>query len=391
MRSAKLQGFPPFPTWNGTVAAPSGDDRGLCSVLGAGGELVVLQNSRRKDDEHDSEVSCLRVCKVLPSAGEKVASFCQCWASDGSVVVTAHDRRVAIYSGEDFRVLVRLQLRCSVVSMDITKCRCLSTGDGDDRVEYLLIVGTAFGGLLYKVELPSGEYDAERELTHVARVHDEVAVCLVKFSDDGSTAAMGTMDGRLFLRRLDTQADEELATFGTAVLSKVLVAPRVTSISFSACSTKLVVATRKGNVYVFTRASDTGKWQTLSSCKDLSANPKPKPSGAAGVSKAATAAQTLVACWGPVFVVCSRAITSRLEMYDFASGCLLHSLQLAPAAVSSSTTLNQQLVTGLCVLQARGGGSSRLLCHDTSTNLALIEWPFLDAMNGRLSTHMNGR
>ncbi|KAE9014893.1 hypothetical protein PR001_g13701 [Phytophthora rubi] len=386
VRSAKLQGFPPFPTWNGTVAAPLWDDRGLLSVLGADGELVVLQSSQRKDDEHATNDSCLRVRKVLPSAGEKVASFCQCWSSDGSVVAVAHDRRVVFYSGEDFRVLARMRLRYNVGSMDITKRRYRSTVDGDDRLEFLLIVGTAFGGLLYKVELQSERGgDGEQTLAHVARVHDEVAVCSVKFSGDGCNAAMGTMDGRLFVRRLDTQEDEELSTFGSTVMSKVLIAPRVTSMSFSACSTKLVVATRKGNVYVFIRASETGEWQTLSSCKDLSANPKPKASGAAGVSKSATAAQTLVACWGPVFVVCSRAVTSRLEMYDFASGCLLHSLQLAPVA-ASSTTLNtwvdQQLVTGICVLQT-GDGSSRLMCHDTSTNLVLVEWPFLDAMNER--------
>ncbi|KAE9328345.1 hypothetical protein PF008_g16195 [Phytophthora fragariae] len=332
VRSAKLQGFPPFPTWNGTVAAPLWDDRGLLSVLGADGELVVLQSSQRKDDEHATNDSCLRVRKVLPSAGEK--------------------RRGLPRAGEDAAAIQR----------------------------------RLHGHHQAKVELQSERGgDGEQTLAHVARVHDEVAVCSVKFSGDGCNAAMGTMDGRLFVRRLDTQEDEELSTFGSTVLSKVLIAPRVTSMSFSACSTQLVVATRKGNVYVFIRASETGEWQTLSSCKDLSANPKPKASGAAGVSKSATAAQTLVACWGPVFVVCSRAVTSRLEMYDFASGCLLHSLQLAPVA-ASSTTLNtwvdQQLVTGICVLQT-GDGSSRLLCHDTSTNLVLVEWPFLDAMNER--------
>ncbi|KAG6609114.1 WD40/YVTN repeat-like-containing domain [Phytophthora cinnamomi] len=342
VRSARLHGFPPFPTWNGTVAAPSGDSRGLCSVLGAGGELVVLQNSRLRD-EH----SCLRVRKVLPAAAqekEKVASFCQCWTRDGAAVATAHDRRVTIYSGDDFRVLARLWLRYGVVSMDVVKRRrrplLSAAGGDDDEREFLLMVGTAFGALLYKCA------------------------------------------------RLDAHDDDELSTFGSAMLSRVLASPRVASMSFSACSTKLVVATRKGNVYVFTCASETGDWQVLSSCKDLSANPKPKAGGAAGVSKAATAAQTLVACWGPVFVVCSRAVTSRLEMYDFESGCLLHSLQLAPAAgISSaalSTWVDQQLVTGICVLEA-DDGRSRLLCYDTSTNLALVHWPFLDAMNGRSS------
>ncbi|GMF24175.1 unnamed protein product [Phytophthora fragariaefolia] len=384
VQAAKLRGFPPFPTWNGTLSAPSRGDGGLCSVLGAGGELVVLQHSAREGDQHGHEGSWLAVRKVLPAAGGEATSFCQCWASDGSLVATVRDRRVAIYSGEDFRELVQLQLRFSVVSMDVVKRRRQSTADGDSTLEVLLMVGTAFGGLLYSVKV--GEEKTVGDLVGqtpdpVARIHEEVAVCLVKFSDDGCTAALGTMDGRLFLRRVDTH-DDELSTFGTAVLTKVLVAPRVTSMSFSACSSKLVVATKKGNVYVFARASGTGQWQTLSSCKELCVNPKPKPTGAAGVSKTATVAQTLVACWGPVFVVCSRAVTSRLEIYDFASGCLLHSLQLAPAPASStalSTWVDQQLVTGVCAVRT-SSGASRLLCHDTSTNLALVEWPFLSAM-----------
>ncbi|RLN89593.1 hypothetical protein BBJ28_00008514 [Nothophytophthora sp. Chile5] len=43
VRSTKLDGYPPVPTWNGTVDAPSEGTRGLCSVLSASGELVVLQ------------------------------------------------------------------------------------------------------------------------------------------------------------------------------------------------------------------------------------------------------------------------------------------------------------------------------------------------------------
>ncbi|KAG7377326.1 hypothetical protein PHYPSEUDO_011856 [Phytophthora pseudosyringae] len=380
VRSAKLEGLQPFATWNGTIAAPPDGTRGLCSVLGADGELVLLQNSR-SDDQHDS---WLGVVKVLPPAVENPSSFCQCWSNDGAVVVTAHDRIVVFYSTEDFKMLARLQLQYCVTSMDITK----RSAAGDNEI--LLMVGTAFSGLLYKVQLGNEEGGSgndesdttEQTPTPVARVHDEIAVCMVKFSGDGYTAALGTMDGRLFLRRLSSHEDDVLATFGSGVLSRVLAAPRITSLSFSACSTRLVVATRKGNVYVFACTRETGGWRVLSSCKDLSANPKPKVGGA-GVNKAATAAQTLVTCWGPVFVVCSRATASRLELYDFESGSLLHSLQLAPAAAPVSKLnrwVDQQLVTGVCCLP---GGGSRLLCHDTSANVAVVEWPFLDVMAWR--------
>ncbi|KAF1776781.1 WD40/YVTN repeat-like-containing domain [Phytophthora cactorum] len=273
---------------------------------------------------------------------------------------------------------------------DITK-RCQG-----DTSEFLLIVGTSFGCFLYSVLLGSergagddcnsAERDTE-EQTPVSRVHDKIAVCLAKVSSDGHTVAIGTMDGRLFLRRLDSHENDVLATFGTSVLSRVLIAPRITSMSFSACNTKLVIATRKGNVYVFACSSETGEWQMLPSCKDLSANPKPKAGVTAGVNKTATAAQTLVVCWGPVLVVCSRAVASRVELYDFESGSLLHTLQLVPAtpnapAAALNQWLDQQLVTGVCSAQltSPSGYSSRLLCHDTSANIAVVEWPFLDVI-----------
>ncbi|OWZ23313.1 hypothetical protein PHMEG_0001821 [Phytophthora megakarya] len=382
VHSGKLEGFPPFPTWNGTIAAPLTASRGLCSVLGADGELVVLQLLQNDDDPSASR---LGIVKVLQPVVEKFSSFCQCWTNDGAIVATAHDATVVFYSTKGFEVLLRLQMQHCVTSMDITRNRT-----AEEEMEFVFLVGTTFGASLYKVSLCNkrpGVIDSEGESnagfhrpSPVARVHDGVAVCMVKLSSDGCIAAIGSMDGRLFLRRLHIHEDGTLATFGSAVLSKVLQAPRITSMSFSSCNTNLVVATRKGNVYVFTCSSETGQWETLLSCKDLSGNPKPKGTGVAGTNKAATAAQTLVACWGPVFVVCSRAITSRLEVYDFASGRLLHSLQFAPA-VASSPALNQwvdqQLVTGVCGWNLPG--STRLLIHDSSANVAVVEWPFLDA------------
>ncbi|KAF1793279.1 WD40-repeat-containing domain [Phytophthora cactorum] len=252
VRSAKLEGFLPFPTWNGTIAAPS--------------------------MTHADSAAWLCVQKVLPPAVEKPSSFCQCWTNDGAVVATAHDRSVVLYSSDDFKVLARLRLRYSVTSIDITK-RCQG-----DTSEFLLIVGTSFGCFLYSVLLGS-------------------------------------------------------------------------------------------------------EWQMLPSCKDLSANPKPKAGVTAGVNKTATAAQTLVVCWGPVLVVCSRAVASRVELYDFESGSLLHTLQLVPAtpnapAAALNQWLDQQLVTGVCSAQVTSpsGYSSRLLCHDTSANIAVVEWPFLDVI-----------
>ncbi|KAG7401356.1 hypothetical protein PHYBOEH_001772 [Phytophthora boehmeriae] len=365
VRSTTLHGFPPFPAWNGTVSAAATDSRSLCSVLSANGELVVLQSELKTGQD-----PTLKVLKVVPPIADKFSSFCQCWTSDGSVVATAHDRRVALYSTEDFRSLQELQVRNAVTSMDILKL--------PDTDAFLLLIGSLFGGFLYKIPTDG---TIEATLEPVAQVLNDIAICHVKFSPDGRTAALGTVDGRLFLRTVDSSDEDSAAAFGNEELSKVLAAPRVTSMSFSSCCSKLVVATRKGNVYVFEKMSTTGLWRALASCEGLSANPKPTVGGAVGTNKAATAAQTLVSCWGPVFVVCSRALASRLEMYDFESGQLLHSLQLTAAA--SSSTLNQwvdeKLVTGMCSWRFEDG-HSMLLCQDTDANLVVVEWPFLDVI-----------
>ncbi|CAH0484232.1 unnamed protein product [Peronospora farinosa] len=331
----------------------------------------------------------VRVVKVLLPTIENFVSFCQCWAKDGSFIATAHDNNVVLYSSDDFHVLQRVNVCYVVISMDLVKVETQDTTRRDDR-EFLLLVGTAFGAFLYTILLDRERDNVENgtrdlTLTPVAKVHEGVAVCMVKFSSDGYTAAIGTMDGRLFLRRLDSHSHDTLAIFGTVVLSRVLQAPRITGLSFSMCSTKLVVATRKGYVYVFTCASKVEPWRSLPSCVHLSANPNAR--GVLGTNKTASTVQTLVSCWGPVFVVCSRTHTSRLEMYDFVSGSLLHSLQLAPVKSVSSATLcqwvDQQLVTGICSMQINDDGRSRLLCHDSSANVAVVEWPFLDVIERR--------
>ncbi|CEG48409.1 WD40/YVTN repeat-like-containing domain [Plasmopara halstedii] len=375
--SAKLEGLLPFPTWNGTLAAPQANLCGLCSVLSANGELVVFQIGSN-DDQNVSD-SWLRVLKVLPPVVEKSLSFCQCWTSKGEVVATAHERSVVLYSSDHFKVLVKLSLRYSVTSMDVMK-------RFQTECEFLLVVGTAFGCLLYKVLV--GPEDSREHATAaqtlISTVYDGIPVCIVKFSSDGHMVAIGTVDGRLRLQYLDSHEDSELAKFGTMVLSKVLMAPRITSLSFSDCNKKLVVATRKGNVYVFVSSAGILEWTMLPSCKSLSRNPKQGAITTAGTNKAATAAQTLVACWGSLFVVCSRGVASRLEIYEFESGNLLRSLQLKSALVTAEW-VNYQLITGVCTTQLSSFSqyTSRLLCHDTSANLTVIEWPFLDLMNRR--------
>lgn len=372
LRSAKLPGFPPFPTWNGTVSSPANSELELCSVLSSSGELVVLQSGRSEDSD------ALRVLKVLPPAERAFTTFCQCWVQDGSVLVAAYGRNVVFYATENFRVLQKLQLTYAVESMDVV-ARSSDALPPPSRSEYLLLVGTQFGAFLYIVSLHSVAKEvaneADKVATPVARAVADVAVSQVKFSPDRRTAAVGTFDGRLFLRGFASHHDDALTSFGIQILTMVLQDPRVTSISFSVRGTELAVATKHGSVYVFSRTLPSEKWQPLSSCKALRTAPKPK-----------TGAQTLACCWGSVLVVCSRAVASRLEMYDFATGRLLHSLQLTAAAPTSSATLSQridqQLLTGVCSWHSPDG-QSKLLCHDSDANVVVVRWPFLDAMSRR--------
>uniref|UniRef100_M4B1Z9 Uncharacterized protein n=1 Tax=Hyaloperonospora arabidopsidis (strain Emoy2) TaxID=559515 RepID=M4B1Z9_HYAAE len=79
--------------------------------------------------------------------------------------------------------------------------------------------------------------------------------------------------------------------------------------------------------------------------------------------------------------MCSRVIASRLEMYDSVSGSLLHSLQFAPSTLGScglSQWEDQHVITGTCSMQICDGGPSLLLCHDASSSVVVVAWPFLD-------------
>lgn len=338
----------------------------------------------------------MQVEKILRSPTVNIGSFCQCWSSDGSVLATAHDRRVTFYSATDgFRLLVTVQVRFSVTSMDIARLSSEGASDGDASVvAYLLAVGTAFGAHLYQVELSTSTSNQEREdgrhaaasraiesLPPLASAYEEIPICFVKLAHDGTTIAIGSVDGRLYVRSLTNSATTTNLTgmFGSQVLAKVLAAPRVTSISFSPCSRRLAVATRKGNIYVLFQASSSSEWQVHAPCKELSSNPKP----IAQPSSSAAPMQTLVCWWSSeVLVVASRAANYRLEMVDVKSGKLLHTLQIdtRPAnsnELSSSAVTDDQLLTGVCCVKLTDG-HAKLVCHDTSSNLCVLSWPLLE-------------
>lgn len=347
--------------------------------------------------------------KILRSPVDNTSSFSQCWSSDGQYFATAHDQRVTLYSvRNDYAVLMSLRLRCCVASVDITPCRGSNGSDGAGELAFLLVVGTAFGAFLYKVQAlhthASSQDDEDGSQSTVsppvlASVLPEVPICLVKFSHDGQTVAMGSVDGRLYVRDLAHHHERQLQTFGREVFAKVLAAPRVTAMSFSSCDSKVAVTTRKGNVYVLTRGL-ANKWQLHLPCSELTGNPKAvavssssATSGASG-GNSATAMQTFVCWWdnrglsaspspSPVFVVGSRAANYRLEMFDVNSGKLLHSVQFArnrrdPDSSSGAAT-EADLLTGLCCLQLPNGRSS-LVCHDTDSSLSIVTWPFLDVV-----------
>ncbi|KAF1331283.1 hypothetical protein FI667_g4490, partial [Globisporangium splendens] len=329
---------------------------------------------------------------------------------NGTIAAAAHDQRIQLYDAiSDFALAVTLRLRYSVASMDVVLSQRLDA-DGGAVPELLLVVGAAFGAFLYKVQVSRDAQSASNQDDEytmrcivppvLASVLPEVPVCAVKLSNDGHTVAIGSVDGRLFLRDLAPTQNSEVPPFGHQVFAKVLAAPRVTSMSFSSGNDKLVVATRKGNVYVVIR-DEARKWHLHAPCKELAANPKAisatsasgnggDASGAPGGGNVATAVQTLVCWWGnlgsltpsPVFVVGSRAANYNLEMLDVHSGKLLHSIQFAQPRndVSSMAAADHHLLTGLCCLQLPNGKSA-LVCYDTGANLSIITWPFLDAMS----------
>uniref|UniRef100_M4B200 Anaphase-promoting complex subunit 4 WD40 domain-containing protein n=1 Tax=Hyaloperonospora arabidopsidis (strain Emoy2) TaxID=559515 RepID=M4B200_HYAAE len=208
VHSANLQGCQPFPTYNSTIAAPTKGTRGLCTILSADGELVVLQASVTHSKQ-DSRTPYFRVVSVLPPIEKSFSSFCQCWLQDGSVIATAHDRSVAFYSSDAFAVQRRLQVRYAVICMDMIVKKQEKQKRDSIELELLVLAATAFGAFLYVVELgeekdaENGSSDEKLELlAPMAAVHSGVAMCTVKFSGDGYTAAMGSVDGRLFVRTL---------------------------------------------------------------------------------------------------------------------------------------------------------------------------------------------
>ncbi|TYZ64394.1 hypothetical protein PybrP1_012357 [[Pythium] brassicae (nom. inval.)] len=406
-----LPGFAPFPTWNGTLATASGARDGRCSLLRENGDLLLLRYTE------DGEKPVLRVEKVLrPPLPSPPASFSQCWAADGSVFVCARDRHVTVHdTRRGFAPLLSTQLRFSVATIDIA-CWSHSASSDAERV-YLLVVGSAFGAFLHRVTLPGStnsnqSYDTSSSassdaaatgvLPPVAAAYEDTPVCVARFSHDGATVALGTVDGRLFVRQLRRRGPDSalLGAFGAEVFTKVLAAPRVTSISFAPCDSKLAAATRKGNVYVLVRdaeadATALDAWCLHPPCRELSSNPTPPPA-AAGV---AGAMQTLVCWWGSArssaLVVASRAANYRLELLDAVSGNLVRSVQVASrrrsalgdgeASVAPPPAAGDDLLTGVSCVSvpgADGAARQRLLCHDTRSSLSVIEWSGLDVWVG---------
>uniref|UniRef100_K3WMB8 Anaphase-promoting complex subunit 4 WD40 domain-containing protein n=1 Tax=Globisporangium ultimum (strain ATCC 200006 / CBS 805.95 / DAOM BR144) TaxID=431595 RepID=K3WMB8_GLOUD len=406
VKRVQLPGCAPFSTWNGTIATASGCASGRCSLQCESGDTVII---RALSGSHAQEAQSIQIEKIIPAPTANASSFCQCWSTDGHYLATAHDQRVQLYNARsDFALVATLQLRYSVVSMDLMLSQRVDA-DGDAGPEFLLVVGTAFGALLCKVQVShdaQGTSSQDDECTRqsirppvLASVLPEIPVCAVKLSNDGHTLAIGSVDGRLFLRDLAPTQNSEAPPFGHQVFAKVLAAPRVTSMSFSPGNDTLVVATRKGNVYVLIR-DEVRKWHLHAPCKELTVNPKPvsatsasgssgDAAGATGGGNVATAMQTLVCWWGnlgsltpsPVLAVGSRAANYNLEMVDVHSGKLLHSIQFAQSRndVSLMATEDHHLLTGVCCLQLPNGKSA-LVCYDTGAYLSIITWPFLDAL-----------
>lgn len=361
IRTAQLHGLAPFPTWNGTLAAS-----GSCHVtlLCENGDVAVL-----------CVEEAVRVDRILsaPTGHGYPRSLCQGWTPDARIFATAHDHLATLYDANDaFSRRYALRLRHAATSIDLTQAEDCC----------LLLVGTAFGVHLYK--LPAAQ-DADAEPSEmvltsqpIACAYPDVDICSVRFSDDGRFAAMAATDGRLFVRAMAAEA------FGAQVLSKVLASPRITALWFARHGNALLVATRKGNVYVLSRSADS-PWQLHPACQELAANPKPIVSLLSGPTGTGMAA-TLGCWWGQrseprdtldgVFVIGSRTANARLEMYDAASGRLLHSLQLMQ---ERDRSWDDSQILGLCCVSLPSG-SCRLLSHDASGRLVLVSWPFLDVM-----------
>lgn len=358
VRTVQLHGLAPFPTWNGTLAAASGHVTLLCE----NGDVAVLCVGE----------DAVRVDRLLPAPTDHgfPRSLCQSWRADARVFATAHDQLATFYDAADgaFSRRNTLRVRYAATSISLTQ-----TADS-----CLLMVGTAFGVHLYKLQ--DANADQSETSQPIASAYPGVDICSVQFSDDGRFAAMAATDGRLFIRKMASEA------FGAQVLSKVLASPRITALAFARHGNALLVATRKGNVYVFSRSA-RAPWRLHAACQDLAANPKPSASllsGPAGTGMAAT-----LGCWwgqrsepgdtpSGVFVIGSRTANARLEMYDAVSGRLLHSLQLMQEERDRSSDDAQ--ILGLCCLSLPSGGTARLVIHDASGRLVLVSWPFLDVM-----------
>lgn len=346
----------------------------------------------------------VQVRKTLASpSAAPVDCVSHSWSSDGRFLAAAYDKRAVVYNARaDFEQVTAFDLRYSAASIALAQYQ--HDGSEGEQHRHFLILGSSFGAELYQVDLPSSGATSEQHLqikAPVASVYADVAIGLVQASSDGRFAAFGSVDGRLFVRDLTSLNGDEpetLTGFGKEVLRKLLPSPRVTGLAFSPSGTALLAATRKGNVFVFEYQASAHAWQWYKPTRHLAENPKSGGvSGANAAGSAAASTQTLAVWWTPsVFAVCSRSAPSRIELFDLKSGKLLHSLVFSAAkrqdggdtsadnadkSSESSRAFNEWIeepqVTGLCV----SSGPRRLLCHDTSCNLFVVDWPFLELLS----------
>lgn len=321
----------------------------------------------------------MSVKKVLaPPEAAACDSPVQSWSSDGHWLVAVFGCAVVVYDAQaDFERRTSFSLRYSAASIAVY--RRGDSGEGDDKYE--LVVGTMLGAMLFRLDL-SAESAAIQDVTSsakppIASAYADIAIGFVAASSDDRFIALGSVDGRVFVRDLSKAAStlhEEESGFGAEMLRRLLPSPRVTGLAFSPSNQELLVATRKGNVFVYSYEAASESWTWPDAVRHLADNPKS--------SSAAASVQTLATWWtSSVVAVCSRVELSQIELLDVTSGKTLHILDLRPGARqeslgaqskgSSSEWSEQPLVTGMRAFRGR------LLCHDSSCSVLSIDWPFL--------------
>jgi WD40 repeat protein len=289
--------------------------------------------------------------------------MCQAWTRSGEVLVVARDRHLTIYHRTDkndevqlLEPVAKVLLRFAATTVGVVE---------EESGGLLLVVGCVAGVMIY-----SASSDRKTEVSSLGSFMDTVAVAVVMFSLDKEYLAVGTIDGRvIILRRIGQQAFSALDSPETVI--KVLAAPRVTSLTFSPTSDKLIATTRKGNVYVFTRESK--QWALDTSFESLIANPK-----------GGATSQTLSCWWGaqkipstPILTIAAKSSSCNLELYDVRSRSRLHTLQLGsqrPGADGFQESTDRHIMG---IVSVPTSDAPRLVAIDSDAIVSIIAWPFL--------------